>query len=419
MIERFIKRPHVRQRLERSPLASMIGAFVDHLDARGYGKTTAQVYLQAAAHFGRWLQRTRRDLAQADETAVEIFLTRHLPHCRCPTLRIRTRHVVRAALHQLVAVLRAAGALPTTSLAASAADLVVAKFELHLTHTCGAAAATRHYYLREARDLLYTRFGSGPVDLAALTPADVREFVAVRARVLTPAAVNAVSTAVRSFLRFLHLHGCVSGGPAFSLPRAANWRLAGLPATLTNDELTAFLAAFDRTTAIGRRDYAIALCLSGLGLRASEVARLTLDDVDWRAATIAIAPGKGRREDRLPLPAYIAKALVDYMRHGRPETRARFIFVHHRAPLGRGGSASLVRSAVRLAYARVGLDARFTGTHVLRHTAATRILRNGGSMKEVADVLRHRSLDTSAIYAKVDLPMLADVALPWPSKVRS
>ena len=167
------------------------------------------------------------------------------------------------------------------------------------------------------------------------------------------------------------------------------------------------------------RDYAIALCLSGLGLRASEVARLTLDDVDWRAATIGIAPSKGRRGDCLPLPAYIAKALVDYLRHGRPETRARFIFVHHRAPLGRGGSASLVRSAVRLAYARVGLDARFTGTHVLRHTAATRILRNGGSMKEVADVLRHRSLDTSAIYAKVDLPMLADVALPWPGKVRS
>lgn len=140
--------------------------------------------------------------------------------------------------------------------------------------------------------------------------------------------------------------------------------------------------------------------------------RLTFDDVDWRAATIAIAPGKGRRADCLPLPAYIAKALVDYMRHGRPETRARFIFVHHRAPLGRGGSTSLVRSAVRLAYARVGLDARFTGTRVLRHTAATRILRNGGSMKEVADVLRHRRLDTRAVYAKVDLPMLADVALP-------
>lgn len=418
MIERYLKGPSVRH-LERRPLASMIGAFVVHLEARGYGKTTIQAYLQAAAHFGRWLQRTRRGLAQADETAVDIFLTRHLPHCRCSTPRIRTRHIVRASLHQLVAVLRAAGTLPTRSLAASAVDLVVARFELHLTHTCGAAAATRHYYLREARDLLDARFGAGPVDLSALTPADVREFVAARARVLAPASVNSVSTAVRCFLRFLDLHGCVLGAAAFAVPRAANWRLAGLPATLTNDELTAFLTAFDRTTSIGRRDYAIAMCLSGLGLRASEVARLTLDDVDWRAATIAIAPGKSRRGDCLPLPAYIAKALVDYMRNGRPETRARFIFVHHRAPLGQGGSASLVRSAVRLAYARVSLDARFTGTHVLRHTAATRILRNGGSMKEVADVLRHRSLDTSAIYAKVDLPMLADVALPWPGKVRS
>jgi integrase len=188
---------------------------------------------------------------------------------------------------------------------------------------------------------------------------------------------------------------------------------------LTDDELTAFLATFDRTTALGRRNYAIAVCLSGLGLRAGEVARLTLDDVDWRAGTIAIAPSKGRRGDRLPLPAHVADALVDYLRHGRPETRVRFIFVHHRVPRGQGGGPSLVRSAVRLAYARAGLGARFSGTHVLRHTAASRLLRSGASMKEVADVLRHRSLDTSAIYAKVDLPALASVALPWPGEVRS
>jgi site-specific recombinase XerD len=419
MIERFLKRPRVQQRLERSPLASVVEAFVAHLDGRGYSKTTVQAYLQAAAHFALWLCRSRRSLDQTDETAVELFLTRHLPRCRCPAPRSRTTPVVRAALHQLVMVLRSTDRLPKLSPPAAPADAVLASFELHLTHTCGAAPATRLFYVRQARDLLVARFGTGPVDLAALTSTDVREFVTGRSRVLTPASTNAVGTAMRSFLRFLHLQGCASAGAALAVPRTANWRLASLPSILTDDELTAFLTVFDRTTSMGRRNYAIALCLSGLGLRAGEVARLTLDDVDWRAGTVAIAPGKGRRADRLPLPAHIVEALADYLRHGRPETRARFIFVHHRAPRGQGGGPSLVRSAVRLAYARAGLDARFTGTHVLRHTAATRLLRSGASMKEVADVLRHRSLDTSAIYAKVDLSALAGVALPWPGEVRS
>jgi integrase len=267
--------------------------------------------------------------------------------------------------------------------------------------------------------MLAARFSIGPVTLAALTPTDVRNYVTARARVLTPASANVVSTAIRSYLRFLHLRGLGPVGGAFAVPRAASWRLARLPSILTDDELAELLATFDRATAMGRRNYAITLCLSGLGLRASEVARLTLDDVDWRAGTITVAPSKSRRADRLPLPPYIAEALADYVRHGRPATRVRSIFVHHRAPRGQSGGPSLVRSAVRLAYARAELDTRFTGTHVLRHTAATRLLRSGASMKEVADMLRHRSLDTSAIYAKVDVSALAGVALPWIGDERS
>ena len=419
MIERFLKRPLVRRCLERSPLAEVVEAFVVHLDGRGYGKHTIQAYLEATAHFGRWLRQQRRDLAQVDEPTVDTFLKHHLPQCRCPPPCNRTVHLVRAALRQLLVVLRAIGAVARVSAPASHADGLLARFEAHLTRTCGVAPATVHVRLRVARDLLVARFGSGPVEPAMLAPADVRRFVMARALVLAPASTNAIGTAIRSFLRFLDLHGCGPKGAALAVPRAANWRLTGLPPILTDNELTAFLAAFDRTTPLGRRDYAIALCLSGLGLRAGEVARLKLGDVHWRAATIAIAPGKARRGDLLPLPACIAEALADYLRHGRPETRERLIFVHHRAPRGQGGGPSLIRIAVRRAFARAGLDARFTGTHVLRHTAATRLLRGGASMKEVADVLRHRSLDTSAIYAKVDLPMLVNVALPWPGEVRS
>jgi hypothetical protein len=159
--------------------------------------------------------------------------------------------------------------------------------------------------------------------------------------------------------------------------------------------------------------YAIALCFTALGLRAGEVARLTLDDVDGRAGRLTLAPGKTRRAHQLPLPAPLAAALVAYLQHGRPPTRSRVLFVHHRAQRGQPLGPSGVRVAVRGGYARAGLGTRFTGTHVLRHTAATRMLRAGVPLKEIADVLGHRSLDTSAIYAKVDLDALTAVALPW------
>jgi integrase len=240
----------------------------------------------------------------------------------------------------------------------------------------------------------------------------------MRGKALTPSSTNSVVNAIRSFIRYLQLRGIGSSAWVAAVPRAAVWRLAQVPEVLTDEEVSAFLAAFDRTCAHGRRDYAIAVCLLDLGLRAGEVADLTLADVDWRAGTLTIAAGKSRRASKVPLPARVARALADYLRHGRPETSDRALFVHHRPPRGRRIGPAVVRSAVRLAYARAGLDSRLTGTHVLRHTAATRMLRAGVSMKEIADVLRHRSLDASAIYTKVDLPELAAVALPWP-KVRS
>jgi integrase/recombinase XerD len=247
-----------------------------------------------------------------------------------------------------------------------------------------------------------------------LAPQDVPAFVTARAAGLAPGSANVIAIAMRSFLRYLRLLGVGDTGWLAAVPRAARWRLATLPSVLTDGEVSAFLAAFDRTTATGRRGYAIGLCFSELGLRVGEVARLALDDVDWRAGLLTVAPGKTRRASQLPLHPKLARALADYLRHGRPPTPSRVIFVHHRAPRGVPLGPSGVRCAVRAAYRGARLDARWTGTHVLRRTAATRMLRAGVSLKEIADVLGHRSLDTSAIYAKVDRAALADVALRWP-----
>jgi integrase len=157
--------------------------------------------------------------------------------------------------------------------------------------------------------------------------------------------------------------------------------------------------------------------MAGLGLRACEVAALSLDDLDWRVGTLRVSRGKERRASVLPLPARVGRALVGYLRHGRPHTDDRHVFVRHQLPVGQPLGSAAVKTAVRLAFIRARLTVPFKGAHVLRHTAATRMVRAGASLKQVADVLRHRCLETTAIYAKVDLAKLAEVALPWP-KVR-
>ncbi len=172
------------------------------------------------------------------------------------------------------------------------------------------------------------------------------------------------------------------------------------------------MSSFPRATPQGRRDYAIALCLSELALRGQEVASLTLEDLDWRALTVRLAQTKQRRQRLVPLPERVARAILDYLKRGRPTTSSRALFVHLRVPRGRPLAAHYVRRLVRRAFARCGI--RVTGTHVLRHTWATWAHRRGASLKVIADVLGHRSLQATAGYAHVDVEELRQVALPWP-----
>jgi site-specific recombinase XerD len=410
MPDRYFLSRRVHRRVARNPLAKELAALAEHLAGRGHTATVIHRYVQAAEHFGHWLQRSRRTADDVDAELIRTFLTLHLPRCRCPAPHSRTVATLRAALHQLTLVMQThRAAAPSTPI-----DSVATAFDSHLATTCGLAAPTRLSYGRFVRELLAARYGTGPIDLTALGPADVTAYVTARAARLAPASTNVIAIAMRSFLRYLRLLGIGDARWLAAVPRAAQWRLATLPSVLTEGELSAFLAAFDRTTATGRRGYAIGLCFTELGLRVGEVARLALDDIDWRAGLLTLAPGKTRRASRLPLHAKLAGALADYLRHGRPPTASRVIFVHHRAPRGTPLGPSGIRCAVRAAYGRAGLDAHWTGTHVLRHTAATRMLRAGVSLKEIADVLRHRSLDTTAIYAKVDRAALSEVAMRWP-----
>ena len=202
-----------------------------------------------------------------------------------------------------------------------------------------------------------------------------------------------------------------------AIPQAARWRLASLPEYLSQEELARLMSAFEHADPQRKRDHAIVRCLVDLGLRSFEVAALRLDDIDWKNATLTVRVGKSHRADVLPLPAVTGHAIASYLQEARPATESRAVFVRHRAPLDVPVDAGVIRSVVRQAAARSGLAGRLHGPHRLRHSAATRMLQGGATLKEIADVLRHRSLDTTAIYAKVDLTRLSAIAQPWPGGV--
>jgi len=223
-------------------------------------------------------------------------------------------------------------------------------------------------------------------------------------------------TALRSLLRFLHVDGVIDHPRASAVPSVAGWSLSSLPKALGADQVVAWLTSCDRNTSTGCRNFAILTLLVRLGLRAGEVAALTVDDIDWRRGEITVR-GKGRRHDQLPLPDDVGQAIVEYLRHARPGTaQGRMVFVRAQAPY-RALTSNAVTTVVAVAGRRAGIG--LIGAHRLRHTAATALLRAGGSLTEIGQVLRHRRVLTTAIYAKVDRQALRLVARPWPGDAAS
>jgi site-specific recombinase XerD len=231
--------------------------------------------------------------------------------------------------------------------------------------------------------------------------------------------MKTVRTALRSFFRFLQVEGLCDERLEAALPTVACWRLSTLPRSLSDRQLEQVLASFDVSTPFGHRDRAIVLCLATLGLRPREVADLCLEDIDWHCGTVRLRTRKTRRAAVLPLPHAAGRAIVAYLRGVRPTTDERRVFVqylgsHRGEPLSSNAISAVVVRALR----RAGVEAPLAGAYVLRHTVASRMVRRGASLKEVADILGHRCLDSAAIYAKLDLPALREVALPWPEVIQ-
>jgi site-specific recombinase XerD len=293
---------------------------------------------------------------------------------------------------------------------ASAADDLVADYHEWLVSERGLAASTIKYYVDDARQFLGEQDGR---ELADLAFSDVRAFMVRECARRTTGSARKLATSLRSLLRYLHLAGITNAELAQAVPAPKHWRGSWLPRGLSAEEVAAVVVASDRDTATGRRDYAIVVILARLGLRAAEVAALSLDDLDWSRGEI-IVRGKANHTERLPLPVDVGEALVAYLRHGRPQASCRSLLLRAAGPKV-GLSPLAVSNVVRRACVRAGLAPQ--GAHRLRHSAATALLRAGGSMDEVSQVLRQHASQVTAHYAKVDFDRLRTLALPWPGAV--
>ena len=399
--------------LADGPIGPFVDAFKQFLSARRYAQTTSNSYLAGIAHFARWARSRRLQLHRIDEASVAQFLDDHLPSCNCarPARHDRSDHS--AALGHLLVVLRAQGAIALPTIGTMPVDLELLHYDEYMEHARGLAPKTRSMALRIVGRLLRARFGDDVIDIAAIKPQHVRSFFAQQAQLYSkPASAGSVVAALRGYFRYRASLGDLVHSLIGAVSYPANWALSTLPKTLTGEEVDQLVGSLGQTGRTMRRADAIVRCALDLGLRSGEVARLRLNDIDWRAGTITLRRTKGRREDVLPLPMTTGEAIAAYLKHERPKTSNRAVFVRNVAPRDEPVGPDLVRKTIRQAYGRAGLP--HTRSHLLRHTMANRLLAGGSSLKEVADVLRHRSLNTTMIYAKLDSRKLAEVALPWP-----
>lgn len=390
--------------------------FEKFLRNRGYTDFTCQSYLSATKHFLFWIETTPCDFDQISKSNIKMFLREHLPICCCPGPVYKDLKTVRAALNQMLSM-KGHERVRTISNKASTApesDIEIDLFDKYLKKICGHAQATRWYHRRHVRKFLLWLFSGQAISRSMITPEALCRFVSEQAISLSPSSVGVLVYSLRTYLKFLQFQGHVTPSLQGKIPRPPSWSQTNLPQALNDAELRRFWSAFNRNTAIGKRDYAMARCLADLGLRCYEVANLHHNGFDWHNGALYLSGTKGRREEALPLPDKTGHALVTYLRYGRPVTKSPNVFVYHRAPLGHAVQKTTVRGAIRRAFYRAGLP--WSGTHILRSTLASRLLESGASLKEVAEILRHRSIDTTKIYTKIDLSHLSQVALPWPGR---
>lgn len=418
MPDTFQMWPQIRARLRAGPFASHLDPIIDGLTKRGYARTSIRLDLHVLDVLGTWLTRRGIPASAINEATIARFvggLVRHpsraRPRGRMPEIGCRARRIATVLWEDGIASRDVSTSAPTDL------DQWLQSFDNHLWRVSGLSAGTRCCYLRFARAFLSARFGTATLAWSFVTADDLTTFVTVQAARLSPSGSRLPVTSMRAMLRFLVASGAVRAGLEGAVPTVRQWKLASLPRYLTAEEVDRVLVACGEGTAVRRRDRAALLLLVRLGMRAGEVAQLGLDDIDWRSGQLVVRTSKSGRQRKLPLLNEVGRAIADYLRGGRPDRPDRAMFLGCRPPFRRltsGAVTAIAKAALR----RAGVTVAHPGAHAFRHTAATQMLRRGATFKQIADVLGHACLTTTAIYAKLDLLSLARIALPWPEGAR-
>jgi integrase/recombinase XerC len=408
--------PMVRAWLLEGPVSAYVPAYVARLRRGRYATNTSGRCLNGVAHFAHWMSMCHLPAHMLDEGCIDQFLRYHLPRCDCPGGALRTSRDLHAALVPLLTILREQQVIAQPPPAAGPIADELRSYDTHMRDARGLTDATRRGRLRIVERLL-AKFAGRSVVVGELQPQDVRRFIAEQLELLgTTSNAITIAATLRAYLRYRASCGDAVQPLLAVVASPAHWSLASLPRGLKPQELERLLSSFTDAVPSPRRGYAVVRLALDLGLRSAEINRLQLTDIDWRMGTITLKRTKSRRQDILPLPVATGQALEAYLRDERPKTSNGAVFVRHLAPHDEPIGVHGIRRVVRDAFRRAGIA--HGRTHALRHTLACRLVGQGASIKEVADVLRHRSLNTSLIYAKLDHGALAGVALPWPGSAQ-
>jgi integrase/recombinase XerD len=393
--------------LKPGVLQPLIRSYVDHLVARGYRAHSIQHLEPRARHFCYWLNQSDIPVTRVDDAVVDQF-ARH--KCRCPGSR--TSEILSAGytamVRKFVRFLEQSGIVqgpaPITE------DANIQAYRDWLRDHRGLSEHSIKGWCDLLKELLPLL---GP-DPRLYDAAGLRRLILSESQRRNPATMKCVVTALRSYLRYLATQALCSPALPQAVPSVAHWRHSGVPQYLPAAKVEMLINSCDATTAIGTRDRAILLLLARLGLRAGDIIRLRMDDIDWQHGRLRVC-GKGRREANLPLPQEVGDALLKYLSDARPDVPLTEVFLRSLAPHQRFALPGSVSTVVRRALARAGIDdAPSRGARMPRHSTATTLLRDGMPLNAIGVVLRHRSIDTTARYAKVDITALQRIAQPWP-----
>ena len=398
--------PKALQRFHEGPLSVHIDAYASRLLAQGFSRAKACDKIRLIADLSGWLQRKGLGAKDIDPQ----ILRRYLKDCK---EYMHPDRGVSSTVQELLDMLCEEGIArkecsPKTTRRYERAE---EDFKHYLAQERGLSARTLANYLPFVLQLLAERFGNGPIEFAKLRATDITGFVQRHARDHSPGRNGPMVAALRAFLRHLRHRGKIKSDLAACVPTIANWSHVTLPKFLPTGQVEQVLKHCDRRHTTGRRDYAILLLLARLGLRAGEVTALTLDDIDWKEGNLRLR-GKGGREAELPLPVDVGEAITGYLQNGRPRCASRCLFISERAPRVDLASRA-ISNLVKRALVRAAVHSPRQGAHLFRHSLATEMLRQGASLSEIGELLRHQHPNTTMIYAKVDLPALRRLAPAW------